>query len=124
MNDMKGKAALITGGGTGVGRATALQLAQLGCHVAVTYSKSEQAAEATAAEVGEHGVQSLAIRADVADDAACRAAVAEVVARFGRLDILVQCAGITEFIGFDDLDRVTDEVWQRLFQVNVVGAFH
>ncbi len=124
MSDWKNKAALITGGGTGVGRATALELARLGCNVAVTYSKSQDEAERTAGEIAEHGVRSLAIRADVADDGACRRMVAETVATFGRLDVLVQCAGTTEFIPFDDLDQVTDEAWQRLFQVNVVGAFH
>jgi 3-oxoacyl-[acyl-carrier protein] reductase len=90
----------------------------------VTYSKSKNEAEATAAALTTADARVVARQADVADDAACRRVVAETVAEFGRLDILVQCAGTTEFIPFDQLDQVTDEVWQRLFQVNVVGAFH
>ena len=66
----------------------------------------------------------MAFQADVADDNAARQLVAATVERFGRLDVLINCAGTTEFIPFVDLERVTDDVWQRLFQVNVVGAFH
>ncbi len=118
------RVALVTGGGTGVGRATALRLADLGYAVAVNYSRSRDDAEQTAAEITARGRWAAAFQADVADDQAARALVAATVARFGRLDVLVNCAGTTEFIPFTDLDRITDDVWQRLFQVNVVGAFH
>jgi shikimate 5-dehydrogenase len=70
--NVQDKAAIITGGGTGVGRATALALARLGCHVAINYSRSKAEAEATAAECERLGVKALAIKADVADDAAVR----------------------------------------------------
>lgn len=118
------KTAIITGGGTGVGRATALALGRLGCHVAIVYSRSKSEAEETAREVTLLGVRCVAIQADVADDAAVRQMVSTVAADFGRIDVLVNCAGTTEFIPFPQLDQVTDDVWQRLFQVNVVGAFH
>jgi len=118
------KTAIITGGGTGVGRATALQLAELGYAVAVVFSRSEAEAEATVADIAALGGQALAIQADVAVDAQCRAMVAQVVAELGRVDVLVNCAGTTAFIPFDDLDSVTDEVWDKLFHVNVLGAFH
>jgi len=116
--------AIITGGGTGVGRATTHGLARLGYRVVINYSKSQADAEETIREVRSRGGEGLAMHADVADDADCRRLVSVAVARFARLDVLVNCAGTTEFIAFDDLAGVTDEVWQRLYQVNVVGAFH
>lgn len=118
------RAAIVTGGGTGVGRATALRLARAGCRVAINYSRSRDDAEATLRELLDCGVPAEAIQADVTDDGAVRALVGRTVESFGRIDLLVNCAGTTEFISFDDLDRVTDDVWDRLFRVNVVGAFH
>ena len=122
--ELKNKTALVTGGGTGVGKATALRLARAGCKVAVNYSRSREDAERTAEELRALGGEALAIQADVARDDDARRLVAEAVAAWGRLDVLVQCAGTTEFIAFSQLDDVADDVWQRLFQVNVVGAFH
>jgi NAD(P)-dependent dehydrogenase (short-subunit alcohol dehydrogenase family) len=116
--------AIVTGGGTGVGRATSLALARLGCHVVVNYSRSREEAEATVKEIAALGVRALAVQADVADDTACRAMVVQTVETLGRVDILVNCAGTTEFIPFSDLDAVSDEAWLRLYKVNVVGAFH
>lgn len=118
------RVAIVTGGGTGVGRATSLRLADMGYAVAVNYSRSRDDAEQTVALIASRGGRALAYQADVADDAAARQLVDTTVERFGRLDVLINCAGTTEFIPFVDLERVTDDVWQRLFQVNVVGAFH
>ena len=75
--NIEGKAAIVTGGGTGVGRATAIALAELGCSVLVNYSRSKEAAEKTAAEVSARGVKGVAFRADVSNDEDCRAMVAE-----------------------------------------------
>src|SRR5262245_44147938 len=119
-----GKAALITGGGTGVGRATALQLAKLGCSVVVNYSRSRDEAEQTVAEIVPLGVRALALQADVANDAEVRAMVARAVQELGRLDILVDNAGTTRFIGHADLEKVTDEDWDRILGVNLKGAFY
>jgi 3-oxoacyl-[acyl-carrier protein] reductase len=121
--DLKGQAAIITGAGTGVGRATALELAKLGCAVLVNYSCSREAAEATAAAAAELGVKALAYQADVGDDQACRQMVAQAVQAFGRLDILVNNAATTSFIPAEALDELSDEVWQRIFNVNLLGAF-
>lgn len=118
------KAAIITGGATGVGRATALQLSALGYAIALVYSRSAAEAEQTVKDLIAAGGRALAIKADVANDAEVRAMVGEVVRVFGRVDVLVNGAGQTEFIPFDDLDAVADEVWDKLFRVNVVGAFH
>jgi 3-oxoacyl-[acyl-carrier protein] reductase len=116
--------AIITGGGTGVGAATCRHLSRLGWSVVVNYSRSQTEAEGVVSEILAGGGRAIAIQADVADDAACRAMVARTVQEFGRIDLLVNCAGTTDFIPFSDLDQATDEVWQRLYQVNVVGAFH
>ncbi len=121
--DVAGKVAIITGGGTGVGRATALELASRGCAVVVNYSRSRDDAEATAAEVESEGVPALPFQADVADDAACRAMVEATQRELGRVDVLVQSAGVTSFIPHADLDAVTSDDWQRILGVNLIGAF-
>ncbi len=121
---LAGKAAIVTGGGTGVGRATALELARQGCSVLINYSRSRDDAERTAGEIEEHGVKGIAIQADVADDAACREMVTVAVKAFGRIDVLVNNAGTTRFVLAAELDKVTDEDWQRIMAVNVVGPFH
>lgn len=121
--NVSGKAAVITGGGTGVGQATALELAKLGCHVLVNYSRSAGDAEQTAADARAMGVQAIAHRADVSVDAECRDMVRAALETFGRLDVLVNCAGTTNFVAADDLDGVTGEMWERIMAVNVQGPF-
>ncbi len=120
---LEGKAAIVTGGGTGVGKATALQLARGGCSVLINYSKSKDEAEQTCGEIEALGVKAIAIQADVADDDACRAMVQTAVDAFGRLDILVNNAGTTSFIPHPELDKVRDEDWDRIMAVNVKGPF-
>jgi 3-oxoacyl-[acyl-carrier protein] reductase len=121
--DVADKVAIITGGGTGVGRATALDLARRGCGVAINYSRSSAEAEATAAEARTLGARAFAFRADVADDAACRALVDATIRELGRVDVLVQSAGVTSFIPHANLDAVTADDWQRILGVNLIGAF-
>lgn len=122
--ELKGKAAVVTGGGTGVGRATVLDLARRGCNVLVNYSRSRREAEETANDARQLGAQAITCQADVADDDACRHLIDRAVSGFGRLDVLVNSAGTTSFIAQDDLDGVTDDVWDEIFAVNVKGAFH
>lgn len=123
MNSIEGRAALVTGSATGVGRATALALAKRGCHVLINYSRSREDAEATLAEVEAHGVRAVLARGDVSSDADCRGLVAAATEAFGRLDILVNNAGTTSFIKHDDLEAVGDEDWARIMAVNVQGPF-
>ena len=121
--EVEGRVAIITGGGTGVGRATALDLARRGCAVVVNYSRSTDAAEATAAEVAKLGVRALAFQADVASDAACRGLVDATVRELGRVDVLVQSAAVTVFVPHANLDAITTDDWTRLLGVNLIGAF-
>ncbi|MEM7095650.1 MAG: SDR family oxidoreductase [Actinomycetota bacterium] len=121
--ELEGKAAFITGGGTGVGRACALALAAKGCDVAVNYSRSADAAAETVAEVEALGARGLALQGDVADDADCRRMVDEAAEVFGRLDVLINSAGTTVFVPHHDLDGITSEDWHRLYSVNTMGPF-
>ena len=123
MADFDGKVALITGGGTGIGRATALQLAAQGAALAVNYSRSRQEAEDTAAELRRRGGRAIALQADVADDAQVRAMVAAAVAEFGRLDMLVNNAGRTRAVPPADLDGIREEDFAEIFGVNLKGPF-
>jgi NAD(P)-dependent dehydrogenase (short-subunit alcohol dehydrogenase family) len=120
---IEGKAAVVTGGGTGVGRATALGLARRGCSVLINYSRSKNEAEETAAEIVALGVKGIAVEADVADDAACRKMIGTAVREFGRLDVLVNNAATTSFIRHSDLEAVLTEDWMRILSVNLIGAF-
>jgi NAD(P)-dependent dehydrogenase (short-subunit alcohol dehydrogenase family) len=120
---IEGKAAVVTGGGTGVGRATALEMARRGCSVLINYSKSKNEAEETAAEIAALGVKGIAVEADVADDAACRKMVESAVREFGRLDVLINNAAVTSFIRHSDMEAVKTEDWMRIFSVNVIGPF-
>ncbi len=121
--EVGGKAAIVTGGGTGVGRATALELARRGCGVLVNYSRSKDDAERTAADARAFGVRAVALRADVADDADCRALVATALRELGRLDVLVQSAGTTVFVPHAELEKLSVDDFQRVYAVNVVGPF-
>jgi 3-oxoacyl-[acyl-carrier protein] reductase len=123
MAQLVGKVALVTGAAVGIGRAIAVAYAREGAKVVVNYSKSRKEAEETARLVRQAGGEAHLIQADVAQDKQVRAMVAEILERFGRLDILVNNAGITAFVDFSDLEGLTEEVWDRLYGVNVKGTF-
>ena len=117
------KAALITGGATGIGRSAALALARAGYDVAVNYASSESAARETAAQAQKLGVRALALKCDVSDEAGVRAMLAAVDKAFGRLDVLVNNAGTTASWKPKDLESLSLEDWDRVFAVNVRGLF-
>jgi 3-oxoacyl-[acyl-carrier protein] reductase len=121
---VKGKVALITGGATGLGKATGLALARLGCSIAINHiAATRQEAQECVAEVLATGVRALPVEADVTDSKACQAMVEAVVQEWQRLDILVNCAGVTRFIPHESLDDVTAEDWDFILDVNVKGTF-
>jgi NAD(P)-dependent dehydrogenase (short-subunit alcohol dehydrogenase family) len=122
--ELEGRVALVTGAATGIGRATALALAGAGAAgVVVNYRSAATAAAEVAEAVRARGAEALAVQADVRDDGAVRAMVAQVERRFGRLDVLVNNAGTTRWIPLTDLEALTDEVWQEILDVNLLGAF-
>jgi len=118
---LAGKVALVTGGGRGIGRAAALALAREGADVAVAVSRDIAAAEAVAEEIRALGRRALAQQTDVADGEACEALISAVAAKLGRLDCLINNAGITR----DGLVmRMGDADWDAVMNVNLKGAFH
>jgi len=121
---LKGKAALITGGGTGMGRAISLRFASEGCDVAINYSRRQQEAEETARAARQHGVKAHVLKADVSRDAEARRLVAEAVAQLGRLDILVNNAGWSKYVPHADLEGLTEEILQRTLAVNTLGPLY
>jgi 3-oxoacyl-[acyl-carrier protein] reductase len=116
-------AALVTGSASGIGRAAALRLARAGYDVAINYSRSRDTAAKTLAELERLGGRHLALRADVSDDDAARSLAATVGETYGRLDALVNNAGMTSQTPPDDLDGVDLAEWDRVFAVNVRGLF-
>ena len=117
------KTALITGGGTGIGKAIALKLARSGVNIAINYSRSEQEALKTCQEIKDLGVRCLIYKADVARDAEIRAMISQVTLDFGKLDILVNNAGTTHFVDHSNLEGMKEEYWDDILGVNVKGLF-
>lgn len=115
--------AIVTGSATGVGAACARRLAQRGARVVVNYSRSATEAEETAAACRALGAEVEVVKADVADDAACRRLVAAAVDRWGRLDVLVNNAAITRKSDPFDLETLNAQDFQDIFGVNVVGSY-
>jgi 3-oxoacyl-[acyl-carrier protein] reductase len=121
---LKGQVALVTGGGTGIGRGISLAFAREGGHVAVNYSKSREKAEDTVRQITAAGGRAIALQGDVSREADASRLVESVVKEWGRLDILVNNAGWTRRTPHANLEALTDEIWQRTFAVNVFGAWY
>lgn len=118
------RVALITGGAGGIGSAVAKAFASGGAAgVVVNYRKSSKEAEALAAEIEKSGTKALAVQADVQNDAQVRAMMARIEAHFGRLDVVVNNAGVTHWVKLADLEGLTDPIWDEILDVNVKGAF-
>ena len=123
MGRLARKVALVTGGGTGVGKATSLLFAREGADVAVNYSRSKSDAEATVSAIQRLGRRSMAVCADISEDARVRSMIGDVVETLGQLDILVNNAGTTQAVPANDLEGMTEEIWDRILGVNVKGTF-
>jgi NAD(P)-dependent dehydrogenase (short-subunit alcohol dehydrogenase family) len=117
------KVCVVTGSSSGIGAAAALRFAKEGWNVAINYSRDQIRAEASAQLCREQGADVLVQKADVADDAACVAFAAAVKERFGGCDVLVNNAGSTKFVDLRDLDGLNADDFQRIYAVNVIGAF-
>jgi 3-oxoacyl-[acyl-carrier protein] reductase len=113
------KVAIVTGASSGIGAATARELARRGWRVAINYATNIAAAEKVASECGE----AIAVQADVARDTDCRRLADTVFARWGAIDALVNNAGTTKVVAHDDLDGLSAEDFQRIFALNVIAPF-
>lgn len=118
---LEGKVALVTGAGRGIGRAIAIRLAKAGARVVVNYNGSEAKAQETVREIEEAGGEAMALKCDVSDFSACAELAKTVIEKFGRLDILINNAGITR----DGLImRMSEEDYDTVLDINLKGAFN
>lgn len=122
MNVMN-KIALVTGGGTGIGRAASMELAKRGAIVAVNYSRSQSEAEETVEMIQRDGGRAFAIQADVSKNSEVQDMVRLIVKIYGPIDVLINNASITRHIPMDDLEAATEDIWDELYAVNVKGMF-
>jgi NAD(P)-dependent dehydrogenase (short-subunit alcohol dehydrogenase family) len=121
--DFEGMVVVVTGASTGLGRAIAVQTAEQGAEaVVINYARSAEEAQETARQVEAHGAKAVLVQGDVASDADCRK-IAAAAEPFGRIDALFNNAGTTTFAAHGDMEAVSAEDFQRLYAVNVVGAF-
>jgi ketoreductase RED2 len=120
MGELSGRVAIVTGSSSGIGERTAQRLSELGAAVVVNSSSSVAAGEAVAAALpGE----SLYVQADISDAEQCRHLLDATIERFGHLDLLVNNAGWTTVVPHHDLDALTDEIFTKTFEVNVMGTW-
>ncbi len=117
---LTGKVAIVTGASRGIGKAAAMALAQVGAKVVVNYARSSDAADAVVAAISEGGSEALALQADVSKADQVDAMVKATMDKFGRIDVLVNNAGITR----DTLLlRMKPEDWQAVIDLNLTGVF-
>ena len=113
--------ALVTGGSRGIGKACALHLAQAGYNVVINYAGNEEAAKQTVSELEALGVKAEAVKFDISNHDEAQEAVAKIIEKYGRIDVLVNNAGITR----DGLFmRMSKENWDAVINTNLTGAFN
>jgi 3-oxoacyl-[acyl-carrier protein] reductase len=122
MKDLQ-RVAIITGSSRGVGAATARLLAEKRYHVVINYTKSEKEARDVQAACEALGAETLLCRANVSEDEDCRRIASETVAKWGRIDALVNNAATTKFCALDDLEGLTKEDFLNIYSTNLVGPY-
>jgi 3-oxoacyl-(acyl-carrier-protein) reductase len=120
MEELAGKVALVTGGARGIGRATALRLAEGGADVAVNYQNSRSGAEEVSGQIRARGRRAVAIQANVADETEVRRMLEQVGSELGKVQVLVNNAGITRDKSFLKMTRL---MWDEVLGVNLNGPF-
>lgn len=120
---LKDKVSIVTGSATGLGAAVAMKLAERGSRVVINYTKSEKEAKETLAAVKAKGVDAILAQGDVGNDEDCRRLAKAAVDRWGRIDVLVNNAGTTQFANHADLDALQADDFLWIYRVNVVGAY-
>jgi 3-oxoacyl-[acyl-carrier protein] reductase len=121
--NLTGKVALVTGGGTGLGREISLQLARKGADVAVNYSRSEDDAAQTVKDIQALGRRAIAVQADVSKSAEVDRMIKRVVDELGSLQVLINNAGTTVFVPMNDLEGISEDDWDRVMAVNTKGCW-
>lgn len=123
--DLKGAAALVTGGNGGLGQRICHALAKEGANIAVVCARSIDDAERVAGELqAAHGIKAAAFSCDVTQPGEVQRLVDDVIKRFGRLDILINDAAYNKMIPYRDLDALAIEDWSKIIDVNLTGPFH
>jgi 3-oxoacyl-[acyl-carrier protein] reductase len=121
---LQGKTALITGATTGIGRAIAQRFAREGAHVAVNFRSSREAADQLVAQIRAAGGAAIPVAADVSVESEVSAMFEQVARELGRLDVLVNNAGWSTRVPHRKLDELTDDIWDKTFDVNLRGLFY
>ena len=119
---LSGRAAVITGADSGIGRAVAIAFAREGADVLISYLSEHEDAKETARWVEKAGRKALIVPGDIQDPQHCRALIAQAVSTFGRLDILVNNAAFQRWR--DTIEEIPDDEWERTFRTNVTAMFH
>ena len=123
MSESESRVIIVTGSSSGIGAAVARRAAREGWHVLVNYNRNREGADSVVAYCREQGVEAVAVGADVAEDAACRALASVAEDTWGRVDALINNAGTTKVCAHGDLEGLSAEDFQHIYQVNTVGAF-
>jgi NAD(P)-dependent dehydrogenase (short-subunit alcohol dehydrogenase family) len=121
MGKLSGKVAVITGGDSGIGAEVARQFAREGADVAIIYNYDDKSGEMVVRQVEGEGRKGMRVKADVGEPNEAKEAIQRIVERFGRIDVLVNDAGLDQIVPFE---QITPEQLERVFKTNVFGMFY